>query len=158
MEKLKKQTNQKLAEFTKEITEDVHETVEHFIEGISKNIKKIEWAPVKVPPRRRIQTLAVGLYVYIFMVLPFLAMILTGLILLYFNHIGRAFLLIYMAYIYYDHHKRSSAVNGNGWMFLRNNCMTNHLRDYFPVELIKTCDLEPNRNYLLASFPHGIIG
>ena len=81
MEKLKKQTNQKIAEFTKEITEDVHETVEHFIEGISKNIKKIEWAPVKIPPRRRIQTLAAGVYVYIFMVLPFLAMILTGLIL-----------------------------------------------------------------------------
>lgn len=43
-------------------------------------------------------------------------------------------------------------------MFLRNNFMTKHLRDYFPVELIKTADLTPDRNYLFASFPHGIIG
>ncbi|XP_037824412.1 2-acylglycerol O-acyltransferase 2-A-like [Lucilia sericata] len=165
MEKLKKQTNKKLTELTKEITEDVHETVEHLkqtnkkiIEEISKNIKKIEWAPVKVPPRRRIQTLAAGLYVYIFMVLPFVSMILASLILLYLNYMGRAFLLIYLAYIYYDHKKNCSAVRGNGWKRLRNNFFTNHLRDYFPVELIKTVDLKPDRNYLLASFPHGIIG
>lgn len=91
MEELKKQTNKKLIEITKEITEDVHETVEHLkqtnkkiIEEISKNIKKIEWAPVKVPPRRRIQTLAAGLYVYIFMVLPFVSMILAALIMVSF--------------------------------------------------------------------------
>lgn len=81
----------KLSELTKEISDDVHDTVEHLkqtnkkiLEEISKNIKKIEWAPVKVPPRRRIQTLAAGMYVYIFMILPFISLILSALILVTF--------------------------------------------------------------------------
>ncbi|XP_065367473.1 2-acylglycerol O-acyltransferase 2-like [Calliphora vicina] len=165
METLKKQTNKKLNEITKEISEDVHETVEHLkqtnkkiIQEISKNIKKIEWAPVKVPPRRRIQTLAVAMYVYIFMFLPFLFLFLAAFTMLYLNYWGRGFLLVYLSYIYYDHKKTCSSVKGNGLMFLRKNFFTNHLRDYFPVELVKTVELKPNRNYLLASFPHGIIG
>lgn len=36
--------------------------------------------------------------------------------------------------------------------------MSDHLRDYFPVELIKTAEFSSDRNYLFASFPHGIMG
>lgn len=31
-------------------------------------------------------------------------------------------------------------------------------RDYFPVSLVKTAELPPDKNYLLCSYPHGIIG
>ncbi|KAM7344416.1 2-acylglycerol O-acyltransferase 2-like [Cochliomyia hominivorax] len=44
------------------------------------------------------------------------------------------------------------------YLALRNNFISDHLRDYFPVQLIKTAELKPNRNYLFASFPHGIMG
>lgn len=31
------------------------------------------------------------------------------------------------------------------------------VRRYFPIRLIKTVDLQPDRNYLFACYPHGII-
>ncbi|KAM7345937.1 2-acylglycerol O-acyltransferase 2-like [Cochliomyia hominivorax] len=90
--------------------------------------------------------------------LPFLCMLFTLFLAIYTNYIGRALLLIYMSYIIYDHKIRYSDVRGNGCMTIRNNFMSDHLRDYFPVQLIKTAELKPNRNYLFAGFPHGIMG
>lgn len=56
-------------------------------------------------------------------------------------------------------HKNSlSSSSFYSWKILRNNCIWRHFRDYFPIELVKTVDLSPDRNYILASFPHGIIG
>jgi len=43
------------------------------------------------------------------------------------------------------------------WKISRNNWLFRHYRDYFPVQLIKTADLPPNKNYILASFPHGVL-
>uniref|UniRef100_A0A1A9V1Y7 Acyltransferase n=1 Tax=Glossina austeni TaxID=7395 RepID=A0A1A9V1Y7_GLOAU len=119
---------------------------------------KIEWAPIKMPPRRRLQTLATGLYVYIVLFLPFMSMFLTIFFLLYLSFMGRAILLLYLSFIYYDHKKHFSNIYGNGWLPLRNNFLTKHMREYFPIELVKTAELKPNRNYILACFPHGVIG
>ncbi|XP_017078598.1 2-acylglycerol O-acyltransferase 2-A isoform X2 [Drosophila eugracilis] len=46
-------------------------------------------------------------------------------------------------------------MEGNGWLFYRSN---RRYRDYFPVELVKTAELPANKNYIVASFPHGILG
>uniref|UniRef100_A0A1A9WJZ7 Acyltransferase n=1 Tax=Glossina brevipalpis TaxID=37001 RepID=A0A1A9WJZ7_9MUSC len=119
---------------------------------------KIEWAPIKMPPRRRLQTLATSLYVYIVLFLPFMSTFLTLFFLFYLSFMGRAVLLLYLAFIYYDHTIHFSNIYGNGWLPLRNNFLTKHMRDYFPIELIKTTELKPNRNYILACFPHGVIG
>lgn len=96
---------------------------------------KIEWAPIKMPPRRRLQTLATGLYVYIVLFLPFMSMFLTIFFLvsgnfslliifehfsnlpifqLYLSFMGRAILLLYLSFIYYDHKKHFSNIYGNG--------------------------------------------
>ena len=32
-----------------------------------------------------------------------------------------------------------------------------HLRDYFPIRLVKTADLDPAHNYILCCHPHGVI-
>ncbi|KAG9338992.1 hypothetical protein JZ751_024390 [Albula glossodonta] len=32
-----------------------------------------------------------------------------------------------------------------------------HFRDYFPVKLVKTAELDPSKNYILGSHPHGIM-
>lgn len=32
-----------------------------------------------------------------------------------------------------------------------------HYKNYFPIKLVKTCELDPKRNYLLCSHPHGIL-
>ncbi|XP_073846737.1 2-acylglycerol O-acyltransferase 1-like isoform X1 [Musca autumnalis] len=123
-----------------------------------KNHLKIEWAPLNIPPRRRIQTLAAALYVYVFMFLPLISVVLGVFFVFYLNYIGRALMLVYLAYIHFDHKKRASVLNGIGWKFLRNNFITDHIRDYFPIELVKTAELTPDRNYLVVSFPHGIFG
>ena len=33
--------------------------------------------------------------------------------------------------------------------------LNKYFRDYFPLELVKTADLDPNGKYLLCSHPHG---
>jgi len=43
-------------------------------------------------------------------------------------------------------------------MITRTNRIHRRYRDYFPVELVKTAELPANKNYILASFPHGILG
>ena len=40
---------------------------------------------------------------------------------------------------------------------MRNCAWWHYFRDYFPVKLVKTTDLNPNRNYLFCSFPHGVL-
>ncbi|XP_073812550.1 diacylglycerol O-acyltransferase 2-like [Musca autumnalis] len=156
LEKMSMESKEKLKEISMESKEKLKEISKEFKE-ISSHMK-IDWAPIDVPPRRRIQTLAAAFYVYVFMFLPFISLFLTAFFLLYLNYLGRALLLVYLTYIYFDHTKRASALDGNGWKFLRNNFMAHHLRDYFPIELIKTAELTPDRNYLVVSFPHGIIG
>ncbi|XP_022618361.1 diacylglycerol O-acyltransferase 2-like [Seriola dumerili] len=32
-----------------------------------------------------------------------------------------------------------------------------HLRDFFPIKLVKTAELNPNKNYILGCHPHGIM-
>ena len=32
-----------------------------------------------------------------------------------------------------------------------------YYRDYFPVSLIKTAELDPNKNYILGYHPHGVM-
>ena len=32
-----------------------------------------------------------------------------------------------------------------------------HAINYFPVKVVKTADLDPNRNYLFGSHPHGVV-
>lgn len=35
--------------------------------------------------------------------------------------------------------------------------MYNCMRKYYPLRLIKVADLRPDKNYILACFPHGVI-
>jgi len=41
--------------------------------------------------------------------------------------------------------------------FIRKLSVWNYYRDYFPIKLVKTADLDPSRNYLLGYHPHGIL-
>ena len=40
--------------------------------------------------------------------------------------------------------------------FVRNNIFFRYLRDYFPVTLVKTSELDPSRNYIFGYHPHGM--
>lgn len=40
---------------------------------------------------------------------------------------------------------------------MRNWTLWRYYCDYFPVKLVKTTELDPNKNYLFTCFPHGIV-
>ncbi|XP_031428363.1 diacylglycerol O-acyltransferase 2-like isoform X1 [Clupea harengus] len=41
--------------------------------------------------------------------------------------------------------------------FVRNWQVWKHAKDYFPVKLVKTAELNPSKNYILGCHPHGIL-
>ncbi|XP_007507676.2 diacylglycerol O-acyltransferase 2-like protein 6 isoform X1 [Monodelphis domestica] len=40
--------------------------------------------------------------------------------------------------------------------WVRNWTLWKYFRDYFPIKLVKTCELSPSHNYIIGSHPHGI--
>ncbi|XP_067348152.1 2-acylglycerol O-acyltransferase 3b isoform X2 [Channa argus] len=46
---------------------------------------------------------------------------------------------------------------GRRTLFVRNWRVWEHFRDFFPVKLVKTAELNPNKNYILGYHPHGIM-
>ncbi|XP_034654937.1 diacylglycerol O-acyltransferase 2-like [Drosophila subobscura] len=119
---------------------------------------KIEWAPLKVPPRRRLQTLVTLLITFTCFMLSITAIPIILASLFYGGLVLRSLVLIYLIYVFVDHKRNNSVIDGNGWLLNRSNRLYRHYRNYFPVELVKTAELPPNKNYILASFPHGILG
>ncbi|EDW01696.1 2-acylglycerol O-acyltransferase 2-A [Drosophila grimshawi] len=119
---------------------------------------KVEWAPANVPPKRRLETFITGLFTLFFFTLPLTSLLLLASLLFYGGFVLRTLLVIYTAYIYVDHKRNYSAMDTNGWMINRSNFIYRIYRNYFPVTLVKTADLPANKNYILASFPHGILG
>ncbi|EDW46808.1 diacylglycerol O-acyltransferase 2 isoform X2 [Drosophila sechellia] len=119
---------------------------------------KIEWAPIGVPMERRRQTFAMAFLILSFMVLSFGSYFFVAAVLYYGSLLWRTIMVIYLVYVYANHRRTHSIMDGNGWKISRNNWLFRHYRDYFPVQLVKTAELPPNKNYILASFPHGILG
>lgn len=62
---------------------------------------------------------------------------------------------LYVCWVYYDHHTESRG--GRSSERCRKFCIWKPIARYFPLKLIKTEDLDPNRNYIFAYHPHGII-
>ncbi|KAK2828501.1 hypothetical protein Q5P01_019535 [Channa striata] len=46
---------------------------------------------------------------------------------------------------------------GRRTIFVRKWRVWEHFRDFFPVKLVKTAELNPNKNYILGYHPHGIM-
>lgn len=145
----------------------------------------IEWAPLNVPLHRRIETLVAGSWMILIVfgelivLLAFLATLAFG------NMYIRALGLLYIAFMYYDRRIGEIGGRGQGWVefsrapqrllaefYLTLVCAINlffrtqwvrslsyfrYFKNYFPVNVIKTCDLSPDRNYMFGLFPHGLL-
>ena len=61
---------------------------------------------------------------------------------------------MYLGYIFMVD---KSAESGSYWPWLRSWTFWNNACDYFPLHLVKTAELDPNRSYVLGYHPHGII-
>lgn len=46
------------------------------------------------------------------------------------------------------------SVQATAWY--KNCTLWHYLRNYFPINLVKTANLNPSKNYIFCSFPHGV--
>lgn len=115
----------------------------------------IEWAPLKIPVKRRRQTFAVWLVVTLFMFGHTLCVIFC-LLMLYFNLFTRLLVLLYFGWAFIID-RETPYKGGRYFPFFRRMTIWKHYVDFFPLNLIKTHDLDPSKNYLIGCHPHGVM-
>ncbi|KAF2880663.1 hypothetical protein ILUMI_25502 [Ignelater luminosus] len=116
----------------------------------------IEFAPLHVPLSRRLQTLTVGLF-YTYMTLGQFLIWFILLFLILFTSI-RFLVIAYLIWIWVD--KKSCERGGRRVEWVRGGRFWKFFKDFFPVNVEKDSEdveLDPKRNYLFCSFPHGML-
>lgn len=113
---------------------------------------KIEFAPLNIPLSRRLQTAAVFQWVFSFLLL---AQCCAGIFLMLI--LGRYWVVValYVGWLYLDWDTPQSGGRRSEWV--RNWTVWRLFRDYFPIHIIKTAELDPKCNYLLGFHPHGVL-
>ncbi|XP_038842426.1 2-acylglycerol O-acyltransferase 2-A-like isoform X2 [Salvelinus namaycush] len=114
---------------------------------------KIQFAPLNIPLRRRLQTAAVLQWVFSFLALG-KSLSLSGYVLLCVSD-WWVLAALYAGWLYLDRDTPTSGGRRSEW--LRNWSVWKHFRDYFPLNLIKTVDLDPASNYIFGFHPHGVL-
>ena len=113
----------------------------------------VEFAPIRIPLYRRLQTLAVAVYYYSFYFGAFLG---AGIIMLVLFSSYYPLALLYLGWAYlYD--KQTPSHGGRRSKFMRGLGLWKYFRDYFPIEMVKTTELDPQKNYIFGYHPHGIL-
>ncbi|KAM6970668.1 2-acylglycerol O-acyltransferase 1-like [Aplochiton taeniatus] len=113
---------------------------------------QIELAPLNIPLRRRLQTASCLQWVLSFLFLAQSCMCLYVVIL------SNGYYLVaglYALWLYRDWDTPEAGGRRSHWV--RSWTLWRHYRDYFPIHLIKTCDLDPGKNYLFGFHPHGVL-
>jgi len=107
-----------------------------------------QWAPLNIPPTRRLQTLTV----LIFLILQISLLFISFWALLLFP----LPMLMYLGYIFFiDVAPHSPKGRKSDWV--RKLKFFVHFKNYFPIELHKTVDLDSSKNYIFGYHPQGII-
>lgn len=117
--------------------------------------KMVEWAPIKIPIKRRLQTLAVMTQVYMFLFGHIFGMCLLLVLLL--NPYTTIFAVLYLGWAFILN-PRTPSRGGRTIEAARRWKIWKYYCEYFPIHLIKTADLDPKENYIFGYHPHGIIG
>jgi len=114
----------------------------------------ITFAPLLLPLERRLQTLGILWILFLVLSGPFWIGFMSYLLL--YSDTYRWIVILYAAVVIYqkDLPHRGSYQN----MWFRKNGMWRLATQYFPINLVKTCDLDPSKNYLMGYHPHGVIG
>ncbi|KAB5543200.1 hypothetical protein PHYPO_G00076420 [Pangasianodon hypophthalmus] len=89
-------------------------------------------------------------------ILTFLAMGIAATVLLLYLLCTDCWVIsaVYIAWLIFDWNTPKQGGRRSAWV--RNWTVWTYFRDYFPVRLIKTHNLPPNRNYIFGYHPHGI--
>lgn len=115
----------------------------------------IDFIPWEIPIQRRLQMFAVVFQMMTFSIIP--AFFTIGFVLLFFTRLwwvsaGYAVWLIIDTSI-----NKTSIHGGRRSEWYRKGRIMKLFRDYFPITLEKTVDLDPTKNYVMGYHPHGII-
>ncbi|KAM4692932.1 2-acylglycerol O-acyltransferase 1 [Discoglossus pictus] len=113
---------------------------------------KVQFAPLNIPLARRLQTAAVFQWVFSFLLL---AQCCVGIFLVLV--LARFWLLIalYVLWLYLDWD--TPQAGGRRFEWVRSWTVWRYFKDYFPIQLLKTADLDPQYNYILGFHPHGVL-
>ncbi|MFH4973389.1 hypothetical protein AB6A40_000098 [Gnathostoma spinigerum] len=103
--------------------------------------------------RSLLETLAVCHYVYIWILMP-LWSTWFPIYLLFFTKYWWL-MCIYFAWFLYD--RNTPRRGGRRWEFYRNASIWKYFASYFPMKLVKTAELPPDRNYIIGLHPHGVL-
>jgi len=112
----------------------------------------LQFAPMKVPLQRRLQTFAVLIYILMIPICFFLNILAFRLQ----TGIKYRFYAIYMSWklILQPFHKNGGLPISS----FRSCALWQWLFEFFPITLHRTCSLDPNQKYIFGYHPHGIIG
>ncbi|XP_055303153.1 LOW QUALITY PROTEIN: 2-acylglycerol O-acyltransferase 2-like [Sitodiplosis mosellana] len=118
---------------------------------------RINWTPLfGVPLHRRLEVLSVAFFVFIFAFLGSISIPIIVYLLIAGNNYWRTVCGLYLAFLIYDRKTGYRGGRGIGKSWVRSWSIWKHAKNYFPIDLVKTADLPPDRNYLVCVFPHGI--
>lgn len=113
----------------------------------------IEFAPLRIPLKRRLQTFAITLHLCFFLVFPFIFMFLS--IILLFTPLAPIPIAYFLWIFWWD--RLTPERGGRRSEMLRRLKFWHLVRDYFPISLVKTAELKADRNYIFGVHPHGIL-
>ncbi|NXC74821.1 MOGT2 acyltransferase, partial [Anhinga anhinga] len=114
--------------------------------------RMVEFAPLSVPLQRRLQTASVVQWVFSFLGLAQCCTI--AYIALFFT---RFWLVSALYTLWWIIDRKKPSKGGRRIHALRNSVIWRYMRDYFPITLVKTADLDPRQNYLMGFHPHGVL-
>ena len=122
----------------------------------SSKIFGMDFAPLLLPLERRLQTFAVFYWISAML---FQGLIVTSLgIYLFFYTSYWWISLLYLTWMVYDLDTCNRGGRTGWWLrFIRGWRLWKHYKNFFPVKLVKTAELDRNKNYLLGSHPHGVL-
>ncbi|XKL69076.1 hypothetical protein PGB90_006845 [Kerria lacca] len=113
----------------------------------------IEFAPLRIPWERRLQTTTIACFLFSMIIAMFVLIPVMSYILLFSKYWYIPVLCA--TWIIYD--RKTPYRGGRKSIALRNNKIWHYYRDYFPIKLIKTTDLPADKNYIFCVYPHGVV-
>jgi len=124
--------------------------------GGAHNVMGFQVAKFRIPLARRLQTFAVLFWIsmYLFSGITFTAFLAYVLFYTRFWPLSVA----YLSFVVWD---RDTCNTGgrNGFLvrWVRGWRLWKHFADFFPVTIVKTAELPPEKSYLFGSHPHGVL-
>ncbi|XP_031224744.1 2-acylglycerol O-acyltransferase 1 isoform X1 [Mastomys coucha] len=113
---------------------------------------KVKFAPLNIPLAQRLQTAAVLHWVLSWLLLVEVSIGIMVMLVLY----NYWFLYLpYLAWFCYDW--RTPEQGGRRCNWIQSWTVWRYFKDYFPIHLVKTQDLDPGHNYIFGFHPHGIL-